>query len=51
MSEAFESGATECQAQQIRVIDIGHSLNRLHDIYDQLGYAPVRLSIMNKEII
>ena len=51
MIDAFESWATECQAQQIRVIDIGHRLNRLHDIYDQLGYAPVRLSIMNKEII
>jgi len=30
--------------------DIGHRMDRLNDVYDELGFSPTRISIMNKEI-
>jgi hypothetical protein len=50
LTDEFESWAKQCGAGAVRAIDIGQNTNRLNDIYDQLGYDPVRVSIMNKEI-
>jgi hypothetical protein len=46
----FEDWAHQLGITQIRAIDIGHNLTRLDDVYDVLGFDPVRISIMNKEI-
>jgi hypothetical protein len=46
----FEKWAQQFTVSQIRAIDIGQNSNRLNDVYDQLDFTPVRVSIMNKEI-
>ena len=48
--DAFEAWAIECGARAVRAIDIGYKLDRLSDIYDQLGFGPIRLAVMNKEL-
>lgn len=48
--EPFESWAKSVNATQIRAIDIGNNPNRLRDVYDELGFDPINISIMNKEI-
>ena len=40
----------QMQCSHCRVIDIGNNIQRLQDIYDELGYSPVRLTLMTKEI-
>lgn len=50
MLDVFESWATSVNATAIRAIDIGNNPNRLQDIYDELGFNPVKISIMNKEL-
>lgn len=46
----FQDWAGELGATAIRAIDIGQNPNRLQDIYRELGFDPIRISIMNKEI-
>lgn len=48
--EAFQEWSQQFKVEQIRAIDIGNKINRLQSVYDQLGFNPVRVSIMNKEI-
>lgn len=48
--QEFESWAKDSGAGMVRAIDIGSNQQRLSKIYDQLGYDPIRVSIMNKEI-
>lgn len=48
--EAFQEWSSQFKVEQIRAIDIGNKINRLQSVYDQLGFNPVRVSIMNKEI-
>ena len=48
--EAFQESSQQFKVEQIRAIDIGNKINRLQSVYDQLGFNPVRVSIMNKEI-
>lgn len=50
MLNEFETWATACKATAIRAIDIGNNPNRLKDLYDELGFNPIRISIMNKEL-
>jgi hypothetical protein len=50
MISVFEKWAEQFTVSQIRAIDIGQNSNRLNDVYDQLDFTPVRVSIMNKEI-
>lgn len=48
---SFEQWSQQFKVEQIRAIDIGSNPNRLQDIYDELGFDPIRISIMNKEIL
>ena len=48
--EEFESWAKTFSVSAIRCIDIGSNIDRLRSVYDQLGFDPIRISIMNKEI-
>lgn len=48
--DEFESWAKQFKVTAIRCIDIGYNPNRLQAIYDELGFDPVRISIMNKVI-
>lgn len=48
--EPFESWANSVNATQIRAIDIGNNPNRLKDVYYELGFDPINISIMNKEL-
>lgn len=48
--EEFESWAKQVGAEQIRAIDIGRNISRLEEIYDDFGFNPVRVTIMNKEL-
>lgn len=50
MIQEFEYWTKECGAEQIRALDIGRNIDRLKDIYDDLGFDPIRINIMNKEI-
>jgi hypothetical protein len=46
----FEKWAKSMGIEQIRAIDIGNNIDRLKDVYDDLGFNPIRIAIMNKEI-
>lgn len=46
----FKTWSQAFKAEQIRAIDIGRRINRLDTVYEQLGFDPIRISIMNKEI-
>lgn len=46
----FQNWARDLKVSQIRAIDIGNNINRLNDVYDALGFDPIRVNIMNKEI-
>lgn len=46
----FQNWAKDLKVSQIRAIDIGNNINRLNDVYDALGFDPIRVNIMNKEI-
>lgn len=46
----FQTWAEGLGISQIRAIDIGNKHNRLFNVYDELGFFPVRVSIMNKEL-
>jgi hypothetical protein len=48
--QEFETWSRQFKVEQIRALDIGEKTNRLFAVYDQLGFYPVRISIMNKEI-
>lgn len=48
--EEFQTWARQFHVEKMRAIDIGNNITRLNDIYDQLGFNPIRISIMNKEI-
>lgn len=48
--QTFEQWAKSCDVTKIRAIDIGRNPNRLQDVYSDLGFDPIRISIMNKEI-
>jgi hypothetical protein len=48
--DEFTKWSSEFKATQIRAIDIGYRMDRLHDVYDELGFNPIRISIMNKDI-
>lgn len=46
----FQDWAKALKVTQMRAIDIGNNINRLNDVYDALGFDPIRVNIMNKEI-
>lgn len=46
----FTDWARLCKATHVRAIDIGTNISRLNEVYDELDFTPVRISIMNKEI-
>jgi hypothetical protein len=46
----FQQWALQFTATQIRAIDIGNRVDRLCDVYEILGFDPIRVTIMNKEI-
>jgi hypothetical protein len=48
--DIFQTWAKQFKVEQIRAIDIGNNITRLDDVYDQLGFNPIRVNIMNKEI-
>jgi len=48
--DEFVNWSKQFKVTQIRAIDIGHRMDRLHDVYDELGFNPIRISIMNKDI-
>lgn len=48
--EEFQRWAQAYSAKNIRAIDIGSKLDRLQSVYEDLGFDPIRISIMNKEI-
>jgi hypothetical protein len=48
--QEFEAWAKNIRARAVRVLDIGRNLTRLSDVYDQLGYNRMPVTIMNKEI-
>lgn len=48
--EKFEEWARECKARDIKCLDIGNKPNRLNDLYRDLGYRNLPLTIMGKEI-
>ena len=48
--DEFVTWSSQFKVTQIRAIDIGYRIDRLNDVYDELGFSPVRVSIMNKEI-
>jgi hypothetical protein len=47
---SFQAWAKQFKVTAIRAIDIGQNYNRLSDVYDTLGFDPVRITVMNKEI-
>lgn len=47
----FQHWAKQLGITQMRAIDIGTNINRLDKTYDQLGFDPIRITIMNKEIV
>jgi hypothetical protein len=48
--EEFVAWGEQFKVTQVRAIDIGNKLDRLRDVYDELGFSPIRISIMNKDI-
>jgi hypothetical protein len=46
----FQDWAKQLGIKNMRAIDIGQNVSRLDDIYDVLGFNPIRINIMNKEI-
>lgn len=48
--DEFESWSSQFNVSAIRCIDIGRNPNRLKTVYDQLGFDPIRIDIMNKVI-
>jgi hypothetical protein len=50
MINEFESWAEQFSVTAIRAIDIGNNPNRLSDVYAELEFDPIRISIMNKEL-
>lgn len=48
--DQFEAWAEACKATNIRAIDIGIRVNRLESVYEEFGFDPIRISIMNKEL-
>lgn len=50
MIDQFQSWSQQFKVTAMRAIDIGNNPNRLEHIYDQLGFTPVRVTVMNKEI-
>lgn len=50
MIKEFESWAEQFKVTAIRAIDIGRNPNRLSDVYAELEFDPIKVSIMNKEL-
>lgn len=50
MISIFQKWASQFNVEQIRAIDIGNNPNRLQEVYSELEFYPVRISVMNKEI-
>lgn len=50
MIAEFQNWAKDLGVKQMRALDIGNNITRLNDVYDILGFNPVRIAIMNKEI-
>jgi hypothetical protein len=48
--DEFVAWGQQFKVTQVRAIDIGNKLDRLRDVYDELGFTPIRISIMNKDI-
>ena len=48
--DEFQQWAKQCQAKAVRAIDIGTNITRLNSIYSELGYRPITVNIMNREI-
>lgn len=48
--QSFEAWSKQFKVTAIRAIDIGRNPNRLSDIYGDLEFDPIRISIMNKEL-
>jgi hypothetical protein len=48
--DEFTAWSSEFKVTQVRAIDIGYRMDRLQDVYDELGFNPIRISIMNKDI-
>jgi hypothetical protein len=48
--DTFEGWAREVNASSIKCLDIGNKPNRLEDLYSQLGYNKLPITIMGKEI-
>jgi hypothetical protein len=48
--DEFVAWGQQFKVTQVRAIDIGYRMDRLRDVYDELGFNPIRISIMNKDI-
>ena len=48
--DVFEAWAESVKATSIKCLDIGNNPNRLEDIYTNLGYKALPITIMGKEI-
>lgn len=48
--ERFRAWSQQFNCRQMRAIDIGTNMHRLTEVYQQLGFDPVTVSIMNKEM-
>lgn len=46
----FQAWAESLGVKKLRAIDIGYRIDRLESVYDQLDFAPIRVTVMNKEI-
>jgi hypothetical protein len=50
MIDEFQSWSNQFKVTAVRAIDIGTNPNRLESVYDQLGFNPIRVTVMNKEL-
>jgi hypothetical protein len=48
--DEFTAWSQKFKVTQVRAIDIGYRMDRLRDVYDELGFNPIKISIMNKDI-
>jgi len=48
--EQFVNWSQQFKATNCRAIDIGNNFSRLQAVYQQLGFDPIRVAIMSREI-
>jgi hypothetical protein len=51
MIDEFTNWGRQFKATNVRAIDIGNNVTRLQDVYEQLDFAPIRVSLMNRELV